>query len=152
MFQWYFELWCWVVSTWKFSRMLTGLLQLLTLGVLLHFSGLPVYSPHTSKVLNSPKIKQLKQRFSTLWQTQKNTIKTWILDKLWFLFFSHKQSLFTKRNIKNKIVPIYCMTCWHVWTTCKNNNNKNIDNNHCTKNMMGKIWGQTSQNKKKHLY
>lgn len=53
------------------------------------------------------------------------------------LFFCHKQSLFTKRNIKNKIVPNYCMSCWQfkLHAKKKKNMNKNTNvNRRCTKN------------------
>lgn len=43
------------------------------------------------------------------------------LRQVMVFIFSHKQSLFTKSNVKNKIVPIYCMSCWqfelHAKTT-----------------------------------
>lgn len=44
------------MSTWKYSRGLTGLVQVLALGVLLHFSPVSLSIVHTRKVLNSPRI------------------------------------------------------------------------------------------------
>lgn len=96
----------------------------------------------------------MKTKISTWSHTLRKILWNMTLRQVMVFIFSHKQSLFTKRNVKNKIVPIYCMSCWqfelHAKTTIIIRTLIIIIT---VQKMMGKIWGQTSQKKKKkHLY